>query len=74
MSWMELPQVVVMSRESHQSQSECCAPASPGPGGCPLEEGTALHPGSFWEAPLTFQALRRPSRVALRLGGVILEP
>lgn len=43
-------------------------PASPGPGGCPLEEGTALHPGSFWEAPLTFQALRRPSRVALRLG------
>ena len=68
MSWMPLPQVVVLSGESHQPQSECCAPARPGPGICPLEEGMALHPGPSWEAPLTFQAVRRPSRVALRPG------
>ena len=54
--------------DEHQSQSECCAPVGPGPGGCPLEEGMALHPGPSWEAPPTFQAARRPSRVALRLG------
>lgn len=68
MSWMELPQVVVMSGESHQSQSECCALLVLALAAVLWRKARPCILALSGRPPLTFQALRRPSWMALRLG------
>lgn len=59
MSWMELPQVGVMSTSLSQGAVPCGSLALVA---VLWRRGMALHPGPSWEAPPTFQAVRRPSR------------
>ena len=58
MGWIKLPQVMMTSRESHQSQSVAPCPCWSWPLQLsPLEAGMAPHPDTSWEAPLTFHAV-----------------